>query len=100
MRRDGDALYLTGPDGADWPTPIRRGFAAFAEMIGAARYPPDPNAGILAVLGYALGDEFPAADGHVYQRFERAVLDYDPAGVAPWDITLAPADKLIPVAAG
>lgn len=98
MRRDGDALFLTGPDGNDWPVPIVRGFGGFAEMIGAARFPTDPNAGILSVLGYPQGEEYLAVDGHVYQRFERAVLEFTPDAPAPWDITLAPEDKAIPQA--
>ncbi len=96
MRDENGTLYLTAADGSDWPVPITGGFRQYVLDLGSARYPADVNAGILSVFGYPLEAEFLGQDGLVYQRFERAVLQWTPGVAPPWDIVQVREDDPIP----
>jgi hypothetical protein len=96
MRDENGALYLTGPDGTDWPVPVTGGFRQYVLDLGRARFPADVNAGILSLFGYPAEPEWLAQDGRVYQRFERSVLQWNPGEPPPWDIVQLREDDPIP----
>jgi hypothetical protein len=79
-----DELLIPGnPYG---PVPVVLGFRDWVETQGRARDPHDTIAGILAVVGYPMRAEYGGGDGHNYQPFERAILQYTPGAAPPWDI--------------
>jgi hypothetical protein len=72
------------------------GFRGWLEKLGAHLYPQNPEAGALAIAGWALEDEWRGVDGASYQRTELGVLKWTPGLPAPWDVRWKRYDDPLP----